>query len=644
MTGDELDRLRRTLAAQGVGHDASVSETLDPQAARLRALFEAQANAPLAEPGELDPDYQVSGQLGRGGMAVVWLAEQVPLAREVAIKRALDPTDTEASLLLLREAMITGQLEHPNIVPVHALIGDSRGPAVVMKRLSGATWDELGRDQELSLERQLDIFGQVLNAVSFAHSRGVFHRDIKPSNVMIGDFGEVYLLDWGVSRRASDPPSDAIVGTPGYMAPEMAEGLADERTDVFLLGATLHEVLTGEPRHRGESALEVLYAAMTVEPYDYAESVPDELAAITNRACAREPEARFASAADLRDALATFREHRTANTLSDAADELLRELCLLLADRACETSSSALTHDRARRPREPEATRAHDVDLQQLFLRTRFGFEAALRIWADSPSARRGLRECLLAMVDYELGCQRPAPALALLAALSEPAPEAEARAKALEAEQARAQERVRLMELDRDPRVGAPDRSRAHRMIAVASLLLSSALFSQRLFFPGFRPSTTRLTVVAAFVLLVMGGIIWWWRKHGVWNFINRRIAEIAISTLAVSFASRLSGLMLDKPAEHVLISDAFILGLGGAALSAYHRAGPVLALVSFAVAVLGSVWPSATDELFIGLSVFLPLIFLLTRRVERVEGTELSRVEARAQVEEVAGSRSLR
>lgn len=631
MTGDELDRLRRTLAAQGIGHDASVSETLDPQAARLRALFEAQSSASLAEPGELDPDYQVSGQLGRGGMAVVWLAQQVPLAREVAIKRAIDPSDTEASLLLLREAMITGQLEHPNIVPVHALIGDSRGPAVVMKRLSGATWDELNRDADLTLERQLDIFGQVLNAVSFAHSRGVFHRDIKPSNVMIGDFGEVYLLDWGVSRRASDPLSDAIVGTPGYMAPEMAEGLADERTDVFLLGATLHEVLTGEPRHRGESALEVLYAAMTVAPYDYDESVPDELAAITNRACAREPEARFSSAVELRDALATFREHRTANTLSDAADELLRELCLLLADRACDA-----------RARQPEATRAHDVDLQQLFLRTRFGFEAALRIWADSPSARRGLRECLLAMVDYELGCQRPAPALALLAALSEPAPEAEARAKALEAEQARARERVRLMELDRDPRVGAPDRTRAHRMIAVASLLLSSALFSQRLFFPGFRPSTTRLTVVAAFVLVVMGGIIWWWRKHGVWNFINRRIAEIAISTLAVSFASRLSGVMLDKPAEHVLITDAFILGLGGAVLSAYHRAGPVLALVSFAVAVLGSLWPSATDELFIGLSVFLPLIFLLLRRVERVEGTDLTSVEARAQVDEVTGSRT--
>jgi hypothetical protein len=96
----------------------------------------------------------------------------------------------------------------------------------------------------------------------------------------------------------------------------------------------------------------------------------------------------------------------------------------------------------------------------------------------------------------------------------------------------------------------------------------------------------------------------------------------------------------MLDKPAEHVLINDAFILGLGGAALSAYHRAGPYLALVSFAIAVLGSIWPSATDELFIGLSVFLPLMFLLLRRVERVEGAELTRVDKGARAEGVDGS----
>jgi len=615
------EQLRRTLAAQGIGHDASVSETLDPEAARLRALFEAQPELDLPLPGELDPDYQVVGELGRGGMAVVWLAEQVPLAREVAIKRVLDPRDAEGSLLLLREAMITGQLEHPNIVPVHALIGDAQGPAVVMKRLSGHTWDQLIRRGDSSLERQLEIFTQVLNAVSFAHSRGVLHRDIKPGNVMIGDFGEVYLLDWGVSRRTSDPESDAIVGTPHYMAPEMAEGHADPRTDVFLLGATLHEVLTREPRHRGESALEVLYAAMNIEPFVYADSVPEELAAIANRACARDPAQRYQSASALRDALATFREHRAANMLSDEAEGQLRTLCTLMKRTRSDRPPPPGPGTQRPSPSESSSSGAHNAEVQDLFARTRFGFEAAMRVWADSPSARDGLRDCLLAMIDYELECRRPEPARALLGALHTPDLTRAARVEALEADLLREHERLRAMELDRDPRVGAPDRTRAYRATAVACLVLTSALFTQRLFFPGFQPSTKRLTLVAAFVLVVMSGIIWWWRRHGVWNFINRRIAEIAISVVAVSFASRLSGYILHTPAENVLVSDAFILGLGGAVLSAYHRAGPWLALVSFFVAVVGSIWPGAIDELFIALSVFLPLVFLLLKRVDHVD-----------------------
>jgi eukaryotic-like serine/threonine-protein kinase len=598
VTGSTLEKLRRTLTAQGIGFDASVSETLDPKAARLRMLSE---RAPLREiiPGEIDPDYEIRGELGRGGMAIVYLAEQLPLARDVAIKCSGDPSDVESSFLLLREAMITGQLEHPNIVPVHALIDDGQGPAVVMKRLSGATWDELIHSGESSLERDLEIFAQVLNAVDFAHSRGVLHRDIKPANVMTGEYGEVYLLDWGVAQKANDPPNDSIVGTPRYMAPEMAEGRCDARTDVFLLGATLHEVLTGEPRHAGESALEVLYAAMHVEPYAYGESVPEELSLICNRACARDPEARFASVSALREALATFREHRAASVLSDAAEEQLAQL----RDALASPSSSY-------------------VEIEQLFSRTRLGFEAALRVWADSPPAGAGLRTCLCLMIDHELASRRPETARALLLALRELDPARQARLDALESELQREQERVLAMERDHDPRVGAPDRTRAYRALAIAILAMSLALFTQRLLFPGFRPSTMRLTWIGALVLAILGAIVAWWRRHGEWNFINRRIAEVALSTLAVSFASRLSGYITGAPAEQVLVSDAFILGLGGAVLSSYHRAGPWLAALSFFVALVGSVWTAAIDELFIALSVFMPIVFLALGRVERVDG----------------------
>ncbi|HEX5660849.1 MAG TPA: serine/threonine-protein kinase [Polyangiales bacterium] len=594
MTDAKLERLRRTLTAQGVSLDASASNTLTPQ--RKHALDDQQALLAPA-PEEVDPDYTLRGPLGLGGMAVVWLAQQQPLARDVAIKCQREPEDADASLLLLREAMITGQLEHPNIVPVHALIGVRNSPAVVMKRLAGKTWDVVIAAGELTLDRHLEIFAQVLNAVAFAHSRGVFHRDIKPGNVMIGEFGEVTLLDWGVAQRIDDPPSDAIVGTPRYLAPEMAEGQVDARTDVFLLGGTLHEVLTGEPRHRGESPLEVLYAAMNVEPYAY-EGVPEELAAICNRACARAPGDRFQSANELREALAAFREHRAAGILSAAAEAQLERLQAAADDRS-----------------------VRNAEVQQLFVQARFGFEAALRQWPASPEALAGLTRCLCVMIDYELNCRRPEAAAALLGALPSPDGARLARVKQLEAELGHEQARLHAMERDRDPRVGAPDRTRAYRMIAIATLFLTTGLTVQRLWANGLSPpSTGRLALVGAFVLLIMAAILAWWRRRGSWNFINRRIAEIALSTVAVSFASRLAGYLLGARAEQVLVTDALILGLGGAAMAAYHRAGPWLAGVSFSVALVGSLWPSAVDELFILLSVFLPLLFLSLRRVERI------------------------
>jgi hypothetical protein len=596
VTDPKLEQLRQTLTAQGIALDASASDTLTPE----RAHIQSDEQALLAPtPEQVDPDYALRGPLGLGGMAVVWLAQQAPLAREVAIKCQRNPDDSEASLLLLREAMITGQLEHPNIVPVHALIGVRNSPAVVMKRLAGDTWDVLIARGELSLERHLEIFAQVLNAVAFAHSRGVFHRDIKPGNVMIGEFGEVVLLDWGVAMRAEDPPSDAIVGTPRYLAPEMAESRADARTDVFLLGATLHEVLTGEPRHRGDSSLEVLYAAMHVEPYAY-EGVPEELAAIANRACARDPDERFQTANELREALAAFREHRAAWTLSEAAEAQLELLRVAVDNRS-----------------------VRNAEVQQLFVQARFGFEAALRQWPESPDALAGLTRCLGVMIDYELNCRRPEAAAALLGALPRPDAERLARVKRLEEELGREQDRLTAMERDYDPRVGAPDRTRAYRMVAIATLVLTTGLALQRVLSSDLSPpSTGRLALVGAFVLLIMSAIIAWWRRRGSWNFINRRIAEIALSTVAVSFASRLAGYLLGAHSEHVQVTDALILGLGGTAMSAYHRAGPWLAGVSFSVALVGSLWPAAVDELFILLSVFLPLLFLVLRRVERVPG----------------------
>lgn len=586
----EREKLLDTLRRSGIAADAPGRETLG----RLQALSELARFELGGRAREQQSPLIERGEIGRGGMAVVSAAQQTALGREVAVKRAADPDDDDAQLCLLREAMLAAQLEHPNIVPIHQLLVDERGPLVVMKRIAGKAWDTLIADPEVPLEKHLDIFIQTMNAVEFAHSREVLHRDIKPENVMIGDFGEVYLLDWGVARRKSEPSSLAIVGTPAYMAPEMAEGRADERTDVFLLGASLHHVLTGRPRHVGESALDVLYAAMYVEPYAYAREVPGELAEICNRACAREPGARFASVAALREAVLSYRDHRAANVLSEGASALLAEL----------------RHELTR------SDRVGQAELQRSFSETRLAFEAALRIWPESPSAQAGLTSCLTLMIDFELAQRHLEVAEVLLAALPQPDAERSARCDALRVELVREQQRMRKLARDVDPNVGALGRTRAYLAMGCVTALMTVVLYVRRMLLPDAALSNRRLTLIGAFVFLTMLAITGLWRRFGDFNLINRRIAQISLATLAVSFFSRLSGDLTATAPERLLISDAFILGLGGVALAPFHRAGPWLAALSFSVAMVGSLMPAAVDDLFIALSVFVPAALVLFRR----------------------------
>jgi serine/threonine-protein kinase len=595
----ERDRLRNTLSARGIPEDAPVGETLGRGHAHSVPSFSAFPAADVDR--HPSAEFILREEIGRGGMATVWAAHQAALGREVAVKRAVDAADKESELVLLREAIVTAQLEHPNIVPIHQLVVDAHGPAVVMKRIAGKTWDQLIEDPRVSLETHLDVFLQTLNAVAFAHSREVIHRDIKPQNVMIGDYGEVYLLDWGVARRKLDPPSDAIVGTPCYMAPEMASGLADERTDVFLLGATLHEVLTGMPRHEGEGALDVLYAAIYVEPYAYSESVPSELAELCNRACARSPDARFRSVSTLRESVLRYREQRAANALTDAATHMLMQL-------------------RQRSTQAPETAPAYS-EVQRQFGETRHAFEAALRIWPESRDASAGLARCLEVMIEYELSRRHLEAAEALYALLPAPNAALNARVAVLHAELDSERTRLLGLERDRDPNVGALGRTRAYLGMGGVTALMTLALYARRLLLPDQALSTSRLVLVGAVVLCIMLVVALLWRRLGAFNLINQRIAAISVSTLAVSFANRLSGYLTETPPERILITDAFILGLGGVALAPYHRAGPWLAVMSFLVAAIGSLYPAVIDELFIALSVLVPAaLFLLKREKLRV------------------------
>jgi serine/threonine protein kinase len=190
---------------------------------------------------ELDARYEVTGVAGYGGMGTVYVARDHVLDRDVAVK-VLDIADQKGSRAarLQREAHILAKLDHPGIVPVHDAGALEDGRAFyVMKLVKGRRLDDLIRDR-LPLASRLTVFGRILDAVAFAHAHGIVHRDLKPDNVMVGGFGEVYVMDWGVAQDGGADAEAAVVGTPGFMAPEQAAaGGVDPRADIYALGILL---------------------------------------------------------------------------------------------------------------------------------------------------------------------------------------------------------------------------------------------------------------------------------------------------------------------------------------------------------------------------------------------------------------------
>ncbi len=322
--------------------------SLEPMSGLTAPLSEPRARE-SAESGEgpvasatLETDRFVErGLLGRGGSSTVVRAFDRDLLRDVAIKILLTEfqegsPETER---FVEEARITGQLEHPNIVPVYELGAQPNGQRFLcMRLLEGQTLEAtlnragLSRLEADRLADLLLVFVKVCEAVAFAHSRGVIHRDLKPTNIMISDFGQVYVLDWGIARllprmpgqepwvqvspdgsagRNSDPEG-VLVGTPCYMAPEQfrgAQGTIDPRTDVFALGATLYQILTGQPPLSAE-VVRSFWTGQTppaiVPPERLAPAVPMGLSKIAMRAMAYDPAQRYASVAELKRDIESF--------------------------------------------------------------------------------------------------------------------------------------------------------------------------------------------------------------------------------------------------------------------------------------------------------------------------------------------------
>ena len=325
--------------------------------------------------------------LGEGGMGKVRLCKDRRIGREVALKEmrrgSISGPDRRARFV--REARVQGQLEHPSVVPVYDLSLRPDPAFFTMRRVRGETLERVlerlrtgdrGAAASYSLHKLLAAFASVCLAVDYAHAHGVVHRDLKPANVMLGGFGEVYVLDWGIAKVApmedvaTDEPIDTrgegdvrtsagtLMGTLGYMPPEQIRGEATARCDLYALGATLFEILTLRPLHEGGRMQDVL--ASTQRGADTRASVraperdvPPELEAICAKATALSPADRYASARELHDAVERF--------LAGGRDEELRRS---LARQHIEAASRAA--ERALAAPVPEATAQRSTALREV--------------------------------------------------------------------------------------------------------------------------------------------------------------------------------------------------------------------------------------------------------------------------------------
>jgi eukaryotic-like serine/threonine-protein kinase len=572
------------------------TEPLDDRTSSLPRIF-VEIEPGSRPASSTAADLALVSTLGEGGMGRVHLAQQHSLVRQVAVKMLKEDASPQLERALVDEARLTGALEHPGVIPVHALgLDEHARPLLVMKKIEGVDLRTLladsghplwnARKAEDRLTAGIEILMQVCQSVEFAHSRGIVHLDIKPENVMVGGCGEVYLVDWGIAKRLAGGSARhaGLVGTPAYMAPEMALGGAlDPRTDVYLLGATLHELLTGSFRHDGVTLESVLLAAALSKPPSYDASVPEALADLAQRATNADPSRRPPSAQAFREELAAFLRARSATRLSETASERLARLEELL-----EQSGQAPPNDLAAAYR--------------LATEARFGFTQSLDQQAGLRLAERGRVRCIELSIELELRQEHVETARALLREIDRPDPDLVGRIEAAEArvrERLQESDRLRALERDLDPAGARRPRVKALAALGcvIALLAATSTLLAR-----GGRPASAfgmLLVGIAIAVAAVVAGALM--HKQVLTTSFNRRLAGLLAVAIWGAVLHRLVGVIFDLPVDR-LLSQELLLFAGLAAAGATTLVprlwwGTIVLLLGF-VSVEG--WPEQALNLF--------------------------------------------
>ncbi|MEO1529459.1 MAG: serine/threonine-protein kinase, partial [Planctomycetota bacterium] len=363
--------------------ERSISET------KLQ-IRERDLAAPTRD-AEATSDYRLIRLLGRGGMGNVYVAKQTSLDRVIAVKvikplpkakreklrdsGRLETVEHDRRQQFLSEAVVTSDLDHPNIVPIHDIaVASDDTLFYAMKRVVGEPWSKTVHEK--TRDENLEILLKVCDAIAFAHTRGVVHRDIKPENVMLGNFGEVLVMDWGLAlaqpdfeKKESISASSGLGGTPAFMAPEMAKGPIEAIgpcSDVYLLGATLFYIVTGEAPHKAENVSLCVRACANNEIQPALPEHEGELLDIAMRAMETDPNERFESVKEFQEAIRDYRAHSESIALAATAATQYEQ--------AMQTAS------------------------YESYSRATHGFEQAIGLWAENHAAIDGLARC---KVDY---------------------------------------------------------------------------------------------------------------------------------------------------------------------------------------------------------------------------------------------------
>ena len=504
--------------------------------------------------------------LGKGGMGIVKLAKQFFPNRSVALKASNHPRSNH---MLLQEANILGSLEHPNIVPIHQIISKKGQPEVVMKYVQGKTLSELvkhrpkeGKDLQNYLEETSRILLLICHALEYAHSKKIVHRDIKCDNIMVGEYNEVFLMDWGLAfnYQTGEGSQTGVVGTPCYIAPEMLSGKPgdiDERTDVYLLGATLHHVLTGVWRHNSNTVAEALQMSVKSAPYDYDGEIPKVLGNIANKACARKKEERYQHIKEFRESLERALKHWQAIQIcvkAGAQQKLLLE----------KVNNTTINSD-------------EEQSIYRLFSRIHSAYDSALELWDNCEEAILGLDSLLLVMIEHYLHTNDPKRANALYSDLSQSNLALEKRIQdALDYQ----------LEFDKAHKIAEqydPSRSKHGRKTLILSLAISALLLLAFAIaysmFVDTEVTTMRLLFTISVVMVSAMGGAWVGRKTLFSNQLGQQMAKAMILGAVLAFFNTLVGHLHHADSNAVMTLDVYILGmvfsnLNGAIRSAHKIA----------------------------------------------------------------------